>query len=100
MLNGCCLLFCWPWPGRRSRRPHRPRPRRRCRASRWRRAGRIVFELDTVRAPITAGNFLRYVDARRYDGSRFYRAMQTGETIGLIQGGIARSAAALPADRA
>lgn len=50
--------------------------------------GRIVIELDTVRAPITAGNFLRYVDARRYDGMEFYRAMPTGAGVGLIQGGV------------
>ena len=40
--------------------------------------GRIVLELDTVRAPITARNFLRYVDARRYDGQQIYRSMKTG----------------------
>ena len=51
-------------------------------------AGRIVIELDTARAPITAGNFLRYVDARRLDGTEFYRAMRTGEGVGLIQGGV------------
>jgi peptidyl-prolyl cis-trans isomerase A (cyclophilin A) len=50
--------------------------------------GRIVLELDTVRAPITARNFLRYVDARRYDGQQIYRSMKTGENVGLIQGGI------------
>ena len=51
-------------------------------------AGRIVLELDTARAPITAGNFLRYVDGRRLDGTEFYRAMRTGEGAGLIQGGV------------
>jgi peptidyl-prolyl cis-trans isomerase A (cyclophilin A) len=50
--------------------------------------GRIVLELDTVRAPVTARNFLRYVDARRYDGQQIYRAMKTGDNIGLIQGGV------------
>ena len=50
--------------------------------------GRIVVELDLVRAPITARNFLRYVDNRRYDGQHFYRAMPGGEGRGLIQGGI------------
>ncbi len=50
--------------------------------------GRIVVELDVVRAPITARNFLRYVDNRRYDGQHFYRAMPGGEGRGLIQGGI------------
>ena len=50
--------------------------------------GRIVLELDIVRAPVTARNFLRYVDNRRYDGQQIYRAMKTGENIGLIQGGV------------
>ena len=51
-------------------------------------AGRIVIEADLARAPITAGNFLRYVDARRLDGMDFYRAMKTGPGAGLIQGGV------------
>lgn len=50
--------------------------------------GRIVVELDTTHAPITARNFLHYVDARRYDGQQIYRSMKTGDNIGLIQGGI------------
>jgi peptidyl-prolyl cis-trans isomerase A (cyclophilin A) len=50
--------------------------------------GPIVFEVDPVRAPITAANFLRYVDAERLDGMEFYRAMRTGPEAGLIQGGV------------
>lgn len=51
--------------------------------------GRIVVALDRGRAPISTANFLRYVDARRYDGESFYRAMKvTGGEGGLIQGGI------------
>ena len=50
--------------------------------------GAIVLELDTARAPITAGNFLRYVDQHRLDGTDFYRAMRTGRETGLIQGGV------------
>lgn len=50
--------------------------------------GRIVVEVDTARAPVTAGNFLRYVDARRLDGTEFYRAMKTGPEAGLVQGGV------------
>lgn len=50
--------------------------------------GRIVVEVDTIRAPITAGNFLRYVDARRLDGTEFYRAMKTAPEAGLVQGGV------------
>lgn len=51
-------------------------------------AGRIVVEVDTARAPITAGNFLRYVDNRRLDGTEFYRAMKTAAEAGLVQGGV------------
>ena len=50
--------------------------------------GRIVVELDTVHAPVTARNFLHYVDTRRYDGQLIYRSMKTGDNIGLIQGGV------------
>ncbi|HKX91007.1 MAG TPA: peptidylprolyl isomerase [Sphingomicrobium sp.] len=49
--------------------------------------GRIVVALDRTRAPKTTANFLAYVDARKYDGESFYRAMPYGSG-GLIQGGI------------
>ena len=54
--------------------------------------GPIVLELDHGRAPITVGNFLRYVAAKRYDGVGFYRAMPYGEGNGLIQAGITKDA--------
>jgi len=52
-------------------------------------AGRIVIEVEATRAPITAANFLKYVDERRFDGTSFYRAMQAapGSPMGLVQGG-------------
>jgi len=50
--------------------------------------GRIVVALDRGRAPITTANFLKYVDAHRYDGQSFYRRMHLGEGGGLIQAGI------------
>ena len=53
--------------------------------------GRIVVALDTARAPLTSANFLSYVDARKFDGESFYRAMPYGEG-GLIQGGITSDA--------
>ena len=37
--------------------------------------GDITVEIETERAPVTAGNFLRYVDEDRFDGTFFYRAM-------------------------
>ncbi|HET8725253.1 MAG TPA: peptidylprolyl isomerase [Anaeromyxobacteraceae bacterium] len=39
--------------------------------------GEIVLEVDVVRAPVSARNFLRYVDARRYDGGAFHRTVTT-----------------------
>lgn len=50
-------------------------------------AGDIVVAVETERAPISARNFLRYVDQRRLDGASFYRAMNVGPQDGLIQGG-------------
>ncbi len=51
--------------------------------------GAITIALETHRAPITAGNFLRYVEEDRFDGTVFYRAMRLDwdEPNGLIQGG-------------
>ena len=54
-------------------------------------AGRIVVALDKTHAPVTTANFLRYVDAHRLDGEKFYRAMHVGDG-GLIQGGITSDA--------
>lgn len=53
--------------------------------------GRIVVTLDRGRAPVTTANFLRYVDAHRFDGESFYRAMHVGSG-GLVQGGITSDA--------
>jgi peptidyl-prolyl cis-trans isomerase A (cyclophilin A) len=51
--------------------------------------GVIVVELEAVKAPITAANFLRYVDSGKYDGGSFYRAARTPGVpgAGTIQGG-------------
>lgn len=49
-------------------------------------AGPMVLELETGRAPITAGNFLRYVDQKRLDGISFYRSVGEAD-YGFIQGG-------------
>jgi peptidyl-prolyl cis-trans isomerase A (cyclophilin A) len=37
--------------------------------------GEMELSLDTIRAPITAKNVLRYVDAGFYDGGRFFRTV-------------------------
>lgn len=52
--------------------------------------GDIVVALETERAPVTAANFLRYADEKRFDGTVFYRVMKLewGEQPnGLIQAG-------------
>ena len=54
-------------------------------------AGRIVLELDKARAPITTTNFLRYVDAGRFNGESFYRSMKFGDG-GIVQAGITSDA--------
>ncbi|MDP1027126.1 peptidylprolyl isomerase [Sphingomonas sp. KR1UV-12] len=50
--------------------------------------GPILVELERDKAPVTVANFLRYVDAKRFDGTNFYRAMKLGESAGLVQGGV------------
>lgn len=50
--------------------------------------GPIVLALEKDRAPVTTANFLRYVDAKRLDGTSFYRAMKLTPDSGLIQGGV------------
>lgn len=52
--------------------------------------GPIMLELYPDKAPITAGNFLRYVDEKRFDGATFYRASKVPNApeFGLVQGGV------------
>lgn len=49
--------------------------------------GPIVAELDRARAPISTANFLRYVDARRFDNIVFFRSMKLPWNAGIIQTG-------------
>lgn len=57
-------------------------------------AGPILLALDARKAPVTAANFVRYVDEKRFDGTFFYRAARTrgAEGRGFVQGGIRHSA--------
>lgn len=56
--------------------------------------GDIVLELDSVRAPKTTANFLRYVDAGHYDGGSFHRTVtmdnqpESPVKIEVIQAGV------------
>jgi peptidyl-prolyl cis-trans isomerase A (cyclophilin A) len=53
--------------------------------------GRIVIAVDRGRAPVTAANFLHYVESGKLNGESFYRAMPYGKG-GLVQGGITSDA--------
>ncbi|HSX55101.1 MAG TPA: peptidylprolyl isomerase, partial [Sphingomonas sp.] len=50
--------------------------------------GRIVLELETERAPVTARNFLRYADQKRLDGVAFYRSVKVADKFGFVQFGV------------
>ena len=59
--------------------------------------GTIDIAVDTKRAPVTAANFLKYVDGGFYDGGRFHRATRPDNytptppdkpAMEIIQGGI------------
>jgi peptidyl-prolyl cis-trans isomerase A (cyclophilin A) len=50
--------------------------------------GTMVVRLEDKRAPVTAANFLRYVDAKRMDGFKFYRTTRNwGPANSLVQAG-------------
>ena len=56
--------------------------------------GEVELEVDLARAPVTAANFLRYVDGGFYDGGRFHRTVtrdnQPDDTVRIevVQAGI------------
>lgn len=52
--------------------------------------GTMTMDIDVKRAPITATNFIRYVDQKRFDGTVFYRVMRLDwgtPPNGIIQAG-------------
>jgi len=64
--------------------------------------GNFVVELFPKKAPITCSNFLKYVDAKLYDGTDFFRVqnLQNQDNrpikIEVIQGGAVDSAKCFP----
>jgi peptidyl-prolyl cis-trans isomerase A (cyclophilin A) len=65
--------------------------------------GDIALEVCLDRAPVTAANFLKYVDAGRYDGSVFHRTVtldnQPNNTVKIevVQGGQLPASSSFPA---
>ena len=63
--------------------------------------GAIVVAVDTARAPISAGDFLTYVDRGLFDGGAFYRTVRPDNDanpvkIDVIQGGVTDKTKELP----
>lgn len=63
--------------------------------------GRILLEIDAAHAPLTAANFLRYVDGGFFKGASFYRVVRPDNdrnpaTITVIQGGLGDGPPRLP----
>ncbi len=64
--------------------------------------GAFELEVDVGRAPVTAGNFLRYLDGGQYDGGTFFRTVHADNQpddsirIAVIQGGRNPDTAAAP----
>jgi len=81
LLGAAGLLVASPFPAQAAAR----KPRVVIQTSQ----GAIVVELEAEKAPITSANFLRYVDAHKYDGGTIYRASRTKgvKGAGSIQGG-------------
>jgi peptidyl-prolyl cis-trans isomerase A (cyclophilin A) len=56
--------------------------------------GKIVFEIDTINAPVTATNFLKHVETGTYKSAVFYRVVRMDNQpnndvkIEVIQGGV------------
>ncbi|MGZ5986508.1 MAG: peptidylprolyl isomerase [Caulobacteraceae bacterium] len=52
--------------------------------------GTITLQLEAAKAPITVRNFLRYVDAKLFDRSSFYRVshVPNAPDHGLVEGGL------------
>ena len=56
--------------------------------------GDIIIEIDTINAPVTAANFLKYVDDKIFNSAFFYRVVRMDNQpnneikIEVIQGGL------------
>jgi len=63
--------------------------------------GTIEVAVDLARAPLSAGDFLKYVDRRLFDGGAFYRTVRPDNDtnpvkIDVVQGGVTDDKKVLP----
>lgn len=83
-----CIIFCCVLPLLTSCKVGAPRVRMET------EMGNITVEVYPDKAPVTATNFLKYVDEKRYDGASFYRVVRMDNQpnnvvkIEVIQGGL------------
>lgn len=49
--------------------------------------GSFTVEVETAKAPVTAANFLHYVDQKKLDGITFYRTCKVADKFGFVQFG-------------
>lgn len=83
------MLFCFlAVPAAAQTAAPEPSPSANPRVALETTAGRIVVEVYADKAPVTAKNFLRYVDARRLDGISFYRVVKVQDRFGFVQFGV------------
>lgn len=73
LLFGVCLILLQLWCDGLTSAQSNPRP---VRVLIQTELGDIEAEIDTVHAPISAANFLKYVDGGHYDGGRFHRTVK------------------------
>jgi len=50
-------------------------------------AGSFTVEVEVAKAPVTAANFLHYVDQKKLDGITFYRTCKVADKFGFVQFG-------------
>jgi peptidyl-prolyl cis-trans isomerase A (cyclophilin A) len=50
-------------------------------------AGTFTVEVEVAKAPVTAANFLHYVDQKKLDGITFYRTCKVADKFGFVQFG-------------
>ncbi|MDX3899023.1 MAG: peptidylprolyl isomerase [Sphingobium sp.] len=88
LLAAACLSALWLSAAPLSAQPPAPPPPAAAdvRVALDTDAGRIVVAVHVGKAPVTARNFLRYVDQKRFDGTSFYRGVGSAD-YGFVQGG-------------
>jgi len=100
VLAGLASMVCLASEGARAG-PRAPTDDRSVRVVLRTAIGRIDLAIDVERAPLSGGDFLRYVERGLYDGGGFYRVVRpdndsSSVQIAVVQGGVIDPAKQLP----